>query len=255
MRGWGIAVAAVLHAGIALLALNMSERQAKHRATSVAVVGTEKKKSEKKDKKEEKPKPKRKVVSTPPRAEPHATPTVAPKLEAPPPVTAPAAAAPVDTGLQLGNDDGPGIAIGGGAGVPRTETTPATAPRPATTPAGPRPVARPKAKVLGAQMGDGADEDEACNEAPTKPTPIQRSEIEYTQEARAAGVEGRLVLRITVAADGSVEKVDVVSSVDPSLDAAAVAIVKTWSFKPAMRCGKPIAGGVYTIAQRFELGD
>jgi len=49
--------------------------------------------------------------------------------------------------------------------------------------------------------------------------------------------------------------VQVQGSVDAALDAAAVAAVKTWTFKPAMRCGKAMAGGVFTLARRFELGD
>src|SRR5581483_3420738 len=99
-------------------------------------------------------------------------------------------------------------------------------------------------------------EEDNCTEAPSKPAPVQRAtEIEYTQEARANGVEGRLVLKITVNADGSVASVDVVSSVDAALDAAAVAAVKTWVFKPAMRCGKPLGGATFTLARRFELGD
>ena len=63
------------------------------------------------------------------------------------------------------------------------------------------------------------------------------------------------MLRITVGADGVVADVQVQSAVDPALDAAAVAAVKTWTFKPAMRCGKSMAGGVFTLARRFELGD
>ena len=62
-------------------------------------------------------------------------------------------------------------------------------------------------------------------------------------------------MRITVGADGSVTDVQVQGSVDAALDAAAVAAVKTWTFKPAMRCGKAMAGGVFTLARRFELGD
>jgi len=34
-----------------------------------------------------------------------------------------------------------------------------------------------------------------------------------------------------------------------------VAAVKHWRFKPAMACGKAIAGGTYVLARRFELGD
>jgi hypothetical protein len=46
-----------------------------------------------------------------------------------------------------------------------------------------------------------------------------------------------------------------VSSVESALDAAAIVSAKKWRFKPAMRCGRPVAGGVYTLARRFELGD
>jgi TonB family protein len=56
-------------------------------------------------------------------------------------------------------------------------------------------------------------------------------------------------------ADGNVTDVKVITGVDPALDAAAIATVKTWRFKPAMACGKPVAGGTYRIARRFELGD
>ena len=96
--------------------------------------------------------------------------------------------------------------------------------------------------MLGGNPKDNPEEDN-CTEAPSKPSPLTRpSEIEYTQEARANGVEGRLILRITVGADGSVADVQVQGSVDAALDAAAVAAVKTWTFKPAMRCGKADGG-------------
>ena len=94
-----------------------------------------------------------------------------------------------------------------------------------------------------------------CTEEPTKPEPISKTEIGYTQQARQDNVEGRLVLRVTVDENGAVTSVTVVSSVEPSLDAAAIEAVKQWRFKPAMRCGRPVAGGTYTIARRFELGD
>ena len=43
--------------------------------------------------------------------------------------------------------------------------------------------------------------------------------------------------------------------IPPVWIAAAVAAVRRWRFKPAMMCGKPVAGGVYIVARRFELGD
>jgi TonB family protein len=94
-----------------------------------------------------------------------------------------------------------------------------------------------------------------CDEEPTRPEPVFKPEIEYSAAARAEGIEGRLVLKLVIGADGSVRDVEVVSGVDPALDASAIATVKRWRFKPAMRCGRPVAGGVYKLAQRFELTD
>ncbi len=61
-------------------------------------------------------------------------------------------------------------------------------------------------------------------------------------------------MRIHVAADGSVTQCEVLDGIDPALDAAVIAALKTWHFKPATRCGKPVAGELMW-AQRFELGD
>jgi TonB family protein len=102
---------------------------------------------------------------------------------------------------------------------------------------------------------DLGQSEENCDEAPSKPEPVFKVEIEYPPSARAEGIEGRLVLRVFVAADGTVSKVDVVSGVEPGLDAGAVASVLKWRFKPSRRCGKPVEGGVYTLARKFELGD
>jgi protein TonB len=242
MPSRGVLISLVLHVAVFGLALRISTSRANRKATTVAVVTKEKKKPE--EKKKEQPKPKPMLASARPEM-PRAT---APAKAAPTPVhEAPAPAeAPVDTGLQMGNDDGPGISLGGPAPAAPKQNAPAqqqVAPR--------EKVVTPKKERVVSQK----PEEDECTEAPSKPVPAQRSEIEYTQEARANGVEGRLVLRITVGADGSVEKVEVVSSVDPSLDAAVIATVKTWTFKPSMRCGKAMAGGVFMLAKRFELSD
>jgi protein TonB len=98
----------------------------------------------------------------------------------------------------------------------------------------------------------GAPTEEACDEEPTKPEPVYKTEIEYTAAARAEGIEGRLVLKLIIAADGSVSDVEVVSSVEPALDAAAVAAVKQWRFKPALANNKPVAVWV-AIPLKFNL--
>ena len=93
-----------------------------------------------------------------------------------------------------------------------------------------------------------------CAEPDAPPEPAERSELEYPLESRAAGAQGRLVVRVHVAADGSVSRATVVSSVDPSVDHAAVATLLRWRFHPARRCGRPVAGS-YVVALRFELSD
>jgi len=106
------------------------------------------------------------------------------------------------------------------------------------------------------ELGPGGPvADERCMDEPSKPEPVFKTEIEYTASARADGIEGKLKLKITVGADGSVLHVDVLASVSPELDAAAVSAVRQWRFKPAMACGRPVAGGTYVLARRFELGD
>jgi protein TonB len=97
--------------------------------------------------------------------------------------------------------------------------------------------------------------EEACDEEPTKPVAVYKTDIEYTASAKAEGIEGKLKLKLTIAADGSVVDVEVVASVEPGLDAAAVAAVKQWRFKPALRCGKPVAGGTFIVQRTFELTD
>ncbi|HEX7843363.1 MAG TPA: TonB family protein, partial [Kofleriaceae bacterium] len=129
--------------------------------------------------------------------------------------------------------------------------------KPGPAPARPRPAAAPVKTPIKVDHPDGTGVDNAgaCTEPPGKPEPTLKTDIEYTEAARAASIEGRLVLKVTVDAQGAVTDVVVVSSVDPALDAAAIATVKTWRFKPALACGKPVAGGQYTIARRFVLGD
>jgi len=135
---------------------------------------------------------------------------------------------------------------------PHDEVKPGTpaAAKPTPTPAAARPTApRPE------QRTEVHEDAGACAEPAGKPEPTMKTDIAYTDEARAAGIEGRLVLKVTVDADGNVTDVKVVNGVDAALDAAAIQTVKTWRFKPAMACGKPVAGGVYTLARRFVLGD
>lgn len=64
----------------------------------------------------------------------------------------------------------------------------------------------------------------------------------YPREALAAGVQGRVRLRVTIEKDGSVGPMSVdTSSGSPSLDDAAMAAVRSWRFEPARRGGEAVA--------------
>jgi len=237
-----IVASLALHGMLAAAALSAAHDRKVRRATTVSLAEQDKKKPEPR-----KPPP---PPPEPPRPKPRPRPAAAPlpAQAAPAPEPAPARTAPVATDTVMSNEVGMDI----GTGQRRQgEVKPAPAPAPA------RPKPAPARAPTHVEHAEGATTDSAgaCSEPPGKPEPTLKTEIEYTEEARAGGIEGRLVLRVTVDATGQVTDVVVVAGVDPALDAAAIATVKTWRFRPAQACGKPVAGGQYTIARRFVLGD
>jgi TonB family protein len=239
-----VIISLVVHAGLAFALLTASQRHASGKTFLVQLQEEAKKK-----KKAEPPKPKAppKVAKVDPRPK-EQKPSAAPK---PMPVTAPVAAtakAPtmvMPTEIAMSNED-----IGDAVAIPVARPPQAVAPTKVATfePEAHRRRIRP-------ELGAGPNLEERCTDEPSKPEPVFKTEIEYTASARAEGIEGKLKLKIVVGADGSVLSVDVLASVSPELDAAAVAAVKQWRFRPAMACGKPVSGGTYVLARRFELGD
>lgn len=244
MRASTVVISAVVHVGLAAGLIAVAQnREIRRKAISVAVT------SEKKKEAKPKPPPPPKPVVRPPAAHPAAAP-----VKAAPVAAVARAAVPVTTNLTMSNSDaddtGPGIGL-----------HPRAAPTTTAAPAG--------AKVASAQsearlrktrqdLGPGPAGGEApCAEEPTKPEPVVKVDINYSlhPQAQADGVEGKIKLRFVVGADGEVTKVDVVSGIEPALDAAIVAAAMRWRFKPAMACGKPVAGGTYVFVARFELGN
>ncbi len=240
-----IVISLIVHYALGETAMQFKGDPPGKRKKMVAVVGSAKKKEEPKKPPPPPPPPPPKVKATPKPA-----PVEAPKAAPPPPepVHATHAATPTP-GLEFSNS-GPGIDVGAGSGEQKSKS-------PGEDTRKPEAVKKPTAVKKPEDTGDSHDIGEGpapCTEDATKPEPIQKTDIEYTEEARANGVEGRLVLKITIDENGAVTDVSVASSVDPSLDAAAIAAVKQWRFKPSTKCGKPVAG-TYTLARRFELGD
>ena len=232
MPRWALIGSLLIHLGVAIVIGIAAQRRAAHAATQVSIYSPQ----------APKPPPKKIEEVKPPPPKP-----VAHKIEAREPVAAPVPAAaqpsthggepPVALGgLEFGNGDdtGPGLEVGGGTNHVAV------------------PESRLRTKV---PRRTGLAEEAPCLEDVTKPVPIFKSDLPYTDEARKAGIEGAMTIKITVGADGAVAKVDVLKSVDPALDAAAVAAAMKWRFKPGMRCGKAVAGTFYVYKQIFELGD
>jgi protein TonB len=223
-----VVISLVVHLGLAFALFGATNRRvmARRQATAVRLA------DEKKKPPAPKPTPKA-VVKPPPRKV--ATAPI-PKEEQAPARAAPVAhTTAVATAIKMTSDDAVGA---GDVVVPVSGRALATV--------GPPPSRKPR-------LGEG--DDGPCHEEPSKPEPVFKTEIEYTARAKADGIEGKLKLKLVVGRDGSVVDVEVLAGVSPELDAAAVEAAKKWRFRPAMACGKPVAGGSYVLARKFELGD
>ncbi len=94
--------------------------------------------------------------------------------------------------------------------------------------------------------------EDACAEAASKPKPTQMGRPEYTEEARAASIEGKVRVEITVDASGAIRSVKVLEGLGHGLDEAAVRAVEGATFEPALLCGKPVES-TFTVSIRFTL--
>ena len=66
-----------------------------------------------------------------------------------------------------------------------------------------------------------------------KPAKLKDAKPLYPPDARAARVQGIVIVEVTTKSDGTIKDVKVMRSV-PLLDAAAVAAVKQWVYAPAV---------------------
>ncbi|MDQ2644159.1 MAG: energy transducer TonB, partial [Myxococcota bacterium] len=110
----------------------------------------------------------------------------------------------------------------------------------------PKPAA-PVKRSLAAAPAAPLDE---CSDPPAKPRPVNVPQPPYTDQARAAGVEGKVRVELTVDETGRVVSVRLLSGLGHGLDEAALAAAQRATFQPAIRCGKP-ARATFTISMRF----
>ena len=77
----------------------------------------------------------------------------------------------------------------------------------------------------------------------------------YPEEARQAGLEGKLTAWLHVDAKGDVTRVEIRESPGPLFSDEAIAKFSTWKFRPEVKDGRPVAFiGEYTIIFRLKDG-
>ncbi len=90
-------------------------------------------------------------------------------------------------------------------------------------------------------------------QATRKPLPQGRCAGKYTEEAKAAGVEGQVKLALTVDADGKVKDIQVKSGLPHGLTEAAIVALKACRFTPGEVDGKPVAVRIEEFKVSFYL--
>ena len=169
-----------------------------------------------------------------------APPPVAPPAPDPVAASHPALAAMPDFGINLS-----GTGVGGPGGIAVPMGGPA------------RPVAEAvahKEKTFGAAAERPSVATDDCQEDIVKAKPLGFVQPTYTDDARAAGIEGRVRVQVTIDASGTVLGATVVSGLGHGLDESAIAAAKRMGFNAATRCGKAVQSS-FVISMRFVLGE
>lgn len=230
-----IAFSLVAH-GVFAVGIGELEVKKTHAATSIQISETKKP--------AKKPEP-TKVDAPPRKPEPPSRErrAAAPKAVEPPPEAAPPPEAPAplaalpDFGLSLsGGVDGTGLAMPAGG-----SKAAARGPAASTAKSAPKTLAAADPAAL-----------DPCQDPPAKPKPRSVPQPSYTEAARAASVEGKVRVQLTVDETGRVVQVKLLQGLGHGLDEAALAAAKQAEFEPAVRCGKP-ASATFNISMRFNL--
>jgi TonB family protein len=86
------------------------------------------------------------------------------------------------------------------------------------------------------------------------PSPIYKVEPEYSQEARDARLQGTVVLRAVIDADGRPGEIRVLRPLGMGLDEKAIEAVSQWRFRPGVKDGQPVPVQA-NIEINFRLGE
>ena len=84
-----------------------------------------------------------------------------------------------------------------------------------------------------------------------EPKKIKDVKPVYPEAAKAAGVQGIVIIEIMIGTDGAVNEAKVLRSV-PELDRAAVDAVMQWKYTPTLLNGEPVKV-IMTVTVTFSL--
>ena len=87
----------------------------------------------------------------------------------------------------------------------------------------------------------------------TLPTCVYCPDPQYTDEAREAKVQGRVMLRVLVGADGRASQIQIAQGIGTGLDERAVQSVRSWKFTPARDGTRRAVPAWITIEIIFRL--
>ncbi len=107
-----------------------------------------------------------------------------------------------------------------------------------------RVAAQAAAPVTGVKMASGAQ----ASQCVTCPPPV------YPPIAKQARIQGAVVLEATIGPDGTVQRIQVVSSPSPLLTPAAIDAVKEWVYQPTLLNNAPVAVST-AVTVNFSLAD
>ncbi len=163
----------------------------------------------------------------------------------PEPPSAPRKIAGVSQGSTVRGETGPAFPIGDPRGSP-SGTAPESEPRPGAT-----------ARRDPSEADVAAPKQRAASRIPTrdsefiKPKRLAPSKPKYPPTLRAQGIEGEVLVRVRIGADGEVQSVVIAkSSGHDAFDDTARAAAESERFSPAQRDGRPVP---YTLSYTYRF--
>jgi TonB family protein len=81
---------------------------------------------------------------------------------------------------------------------------------------------------------------------------VQKPEPEYSEEARAARLQGTVVVQVVIGTDGLAHDARILRGLGLGLDEDAIEAISQWQFKPGTKDGQPVKVAA-TIEVNYRL--